>query len=111
MHVIVSGHGRIPRDSPLSRLYETLVVCAVVDVGSGRILRVGSNLATDAARDFLADMLTGLSIDCDGDKATELIAGQYWGAAKRALAAAVSDLFRKWAEVAGTVRQGIEYDG
>jgi hypothetical protein len=101
--LILSGHARLPQDAAARALYEILAIVASVDPATGVILDVDSSLITRTARDYVADLLIGTSLDEPATDVLATVQRMYWGGAKKALAAAVRELYDSWAEVKGTL--------
>ena len=96
---IVSGHAKLPHDAAARSMYELLTVVAAVDPASGTVFDVSSTLITEAAQHFLQRLFTGVSLDSPPDQVYETLQAYYWGGAKKALAAAIRDLYNTWSEL------------
>ena len=96
---IVSGHAKLPHDAAARSMYEILTVVAAVDPATGNVSDVSSTLITEAAQHFLQRLFTGVSLDSPPDHIYETLQAYYWGGAKKALAAAIRDLYNAWSEL------------
>jgi hypothetical protein len=98
-YYIVSGHAKLPQDSPARSVYEILTVVAAVDPLSGMVMDVGSTLITGPAQEFLRRLVVGVSLDAPSDSVLETLQKYYYGGAKKALAAGIRDLYNVWSEL------------
>jgi hypothetical protein len=99
---ILSGHAKLPQEAAARSVYEILTVVAAVDPQNGKVVDVGSTLVTRPAQEFLQRLLVGKSLMDPPDKVLNTVQLYYWGGAKKALAAAIRDLYNAWI----TVREG-----
>jgi len=96
--IVISGHARLPQDAAARALYEILAVVVTVEPDSGVILDVDSTLVTRPAREYVAELLIGTSLDESPECVLECVQRFYWGGAKKALAAAIRELYDGWAD-------------
>lgn len=96
--LILSGHAKLPQDAVARAVWEILSVVVAVDLENGTVLDADATLVTDPAKDFLRDLLVGRSLAEPPDQAIEFVQEYYWGGAKRALVAAIRELYENWAE-------------
>lgn len=97
--MIVSGHAKLPQEAAARAIYEILSIVVSVDPRDGTVLAVDCTLVTQPAKEFVEDLLRGTSLCDSPDKALHSVDTYYWGGAKRALAAAVRDLYNQWNEI------------
>lgn len=86
--ILVSGYGRLPEGVSSQALYGSVGVILVVDRTDGTIRAADSTLLTQVAREFLREMLLGMSLS-DHKEISERIEGRYFGHSQRAVVAAV----------------------
>ena len=97
--LIVSGHAKLPQEAAARAVYEILTIVAAVDPATSEIVDVDCTLITQTARDFVRRLLIGELLNESPDALLDVVHDNYWGGAKKALAAAVRDLYTNWAEM------------
>ena len=88
--LILSGHAKLPQDSPARSVYEILTVVVAVDPATWRVLDVGSTLITGPAQEFLRRLLLGVALSDPPEPVFATLQAYYWGGAKKALAAVIA---------------------
>jgi len=81
--------------------FETLSISARVDRQYGVVLGAETTLATANARAYIDDLLTGVCLSGPVEPVLKTLRETYWGGAKKALDAAIRDLFKKWQQIGG----------
>jgi hypothetical protein len=104
--VVVSGHAKLPKEAAARAIYEVLSIVVAADLRQGVVVEVDSTLVTQPAKTFVRELLLGVSLDESPDAVLGCVERYYWGGAKRALAAAVRDLYDKWREYRGVHGEG-----
>ncbi|MBB6450190.1 hypothetical protein HNR44_002173 [Geomicrobium halophilum] len=92
----IAGHARLPQGMAAKSVFDSLTITAEVDRKYGVILEASCTLATDHGRQYIHDLLKGISLKEGSDEAEGLIEIQYKGKATNALIAAVRDLYRQY---------------
>jgi len=102
--LILSGHAKLPQDSAARAIYEILTVVVAVDPTTARVIDAETTLVTRPAREFVTRLLTGVSLDESPRGVLDVLDAYYWGGAKKALAAAIYELYDKWRELKGSAQ-------
>ncbi|SDJ18720.1 DUF3870 domain-containing protein [Natribacillus halophilus] len=92
----IAGHAKLPQGMAAKSVFDSLTITAEVDRKYGVILEASCTLATDHGRQYIHDLLKGISLRTELAEAEALIARQYKGKATNALIAAVQDLYRQY---------------
>lgn len=92
----IAGHAKLPQGMAAKSVFDSLTITAEVDREHGVILEASCTLATDHGRQYIHDLLKGISLKTGLAEAEALIARQYKGKATNALLAAVLDLHRQY---------------
>ncbi|PGY06704.1 DUF3870 domain-containing protein [Bacillus sp. AFS031507] len=90
--VFIAGHARLPQGMAPKSVFDTLTITAEIDRKYGVILEASCTLATEQARQFIGQILRGLSLKDGMDEAVDAIQMYYHGKATNALIAALKDL-------------------
>ena len=104
--LILSGHAKLPKDAVARAVWEILSIVVAVDPATGIVLEADATLVTEPAKKFLKDLMVGRSLAQSPEIAVTTIEDYYWGGAKRALMAAVRELYDKWTEWSSTKQAG-----
>jgi hypothetical protein len=88
----IAGHARLPQGMAAKSVFETLTITAEIDRKYGVILEASCTFATEHGRQFIGQLLKGLSLNDDVDEAISEIQTYYRGKAMNALVAALKDL-------------------
>ncbi len=92
----MSGHAKLPQDAAARAIYEILAIVVAVDPATGVIVDADSTLVTRPAKEYLEKLLIGVSLSDPPSRVLDAIQDSYWGGAKKAVAAAVRDLYDRW---------------
>lgn len=90
--LFIAGHARLPQGMAAKNIYETLTITAEVDDKYGVILEASCTLATQQGREFIGQLLRGMSLNDGIDEMIEAIQTYYHGKGTNALVAALKDL-------------------
>ncbi|WP_042346356.1 DUF3870 domain-containing protein [Bacillus massiliigorillae] len=90
--MFIAGHARLPQGMAAKSVFDTLTITAEVDLKYGVILEASCTLATDHGRNFINQLLRGISLNDGIEKPIELVQHYYRGKATNALVAALKDL-------------------
>ena len=90
--IFIAGHARLPQGMAAKSVFETLTITAEIDSKYGVILEASCTLATEHGRQFIGQLLKGISLQDGVDEAVEVIQTYYRGRATNALIAALKDL-------------------
>jgi D-serine deaminase-like pyridoxal phosphate-dependent protein len=102
---LLSGHAKLPQDAVARSVYEILTVVVTVNPETGTILDVGCSMVTRPAQEFVHQLLLGVSLDDPPQHVFDLLQKYYLGGSRKALAAAIRDLYNSWVELrSGTVK-------
>lgn len=95
----VAGHARLPQGMAAKSVFDTLTITAEIDKKYGVILEASCTLATEHGRNFIGQLLRGISLRDGIDYPVQLIEEHYRGKATNALIAALKDLHTKYEEL------------
>lgn len=95
----VAGHARLPQGMAAKSIFDTLTITAEIDKKYGVILEASCTLATEHGRNYIGQLLRGLSLRDGIDYPVKLIEEHYHGKATNALIAALKDLHSKFEEI------------
>ncbi len=90
--MFIAGHARLPQGMAAKSVFETLTITAEIDRKYGVVLEASCTLATEHGRQFIGQLLKGVSIRDGVDEAIEAIQNHYHGKGANALVAALKDL-------------------
>ncbi|MDR7236457.1 DUF3870 domain-containing protein [Neobacillus drentensis] len=90
--MFIAGHARLPQGMAAKSVFDTLTITAEVETKYGVILEASCTLATEHGREFIGNLLKGISLNEEIDKHVEYIQYYYRGKAINALIAALKDL-------------------
>lgn len=96
----IAGHARLPQGMAAQSIFNSLTITAEVDRKYGVIIEASCTLATDHGRQYIHEILKGISIKNGVEEAEVLIERHYKGKATNALIAALKDLYRQYHSVA-----------
>ncbi|MDC3412126.1 DUF3870 domain-containing protein [Aquibacillus sp. 3ASR75-11] len=94
----VAGHAKLPSGMAAQNMYETLTITAEVDKKYGVIVTASCTLATEHGRDFIRQLLRGYSLYDGIEQPLAEIKKHYLGKAGNALASALKDLSKQYAQ-------------
>lgn len=97
--VLISGHARLPQEAAAKAVYDILAVVAEVETERWTVVSVDSSLITGVARSFLGEILSGRSLLEPVEGVLQELELAYYGGAKRAVLAAVRELYERAGEV------------
>src|SRR3954465_1560880 len=100
--LFIAGHARLPQGMAATSVFETLTITAEIDRKYGVILEASCTLATEHGRQFIGQLLRGLSLNDDVDEAISGIQTYYRGKATNALVAALKDLVLHYEQLKST---------
>ncbi|WP_158734703.1 DUF3870 domain-containing protein [Alteribacillus sp. YIM 98480] len=92
----IAGHARLPQGMAAQSIFNSLTITAEVDRKYGVIIEASCTLATDHGRQYIHEILKGISIKDGVEDAEKLIETHYKGKAANALVAALKDLYRQY---------------
>ncbi|MBU8906103.1 DUF3870 domain-containing protein [Desertibacillus haloalkaliphilus] len=95
----IAGHARLPQGMAAKSVFDTLTITAEVDKRYGVIVDASCTLATDHGRDFIGQLLQGISLTDGVDQPIQLIQEHYRGKAVNALTAAIKDLHVQYEQI------------
>lgn len=97
--IVLSGHAKLPQEAAARAVYEILSIVVAVEPRHGVIVQVDATLVTAPAKAFLRDLLLGACLADPAEPVLEHVQRHYWGGAKRALLAAIRELYDRWSEL------------
>lgn len=90
--VLFSGYAKLPVGITAAEMYKVIGVIVVVDMKSGLIVKADCTLATELARQYIAQCLIGYNLS----NGHEELQNQYQGSAKKAVATAMRIIYDKY---------------
>lgn len=94
--VLFSGYAKLPVGITAAEMYKVIGVIVVVDMKSGVIVKADCTLATELARQYIAQCLEGYNLSNGPDDLQLILDRQYQGSAKKAVATAVRIIYDKY---------------
>ncbi|WXB94806.1 DUF3870 domain-containing protein [Bacillus sp. FJAT-52991] len=102
--MFIAGHARLPQGMAAKSVFDTLTITAEVDIKYGVILEASCTLATEHGRNFIGQLLRGVSLNDGIDEPLKQLQLYYKGKAANALAAALNDLHLHYQQVSKSVK-------
>lgn len=99
--IFIAGHARLPQGMAAQSVFGTLTITAEIDKKYGVIVEASCTLATEHGRDFVGNLLKGLSLQDGIDEPIHLLQTHYRGRALNALTAALKDLYTQFEQLNG----------
>lgn len=96
--IVCFGNARFPDDTTTRHIYGRFAIGLEIDPNTGTILRVSSTYTTDLARDFVENILLGYDLNKGIEEVLRKIEDQMFCSSKRALAAAIRDVYAQYLE-------------
>ena len=87
--VLFSGYAKLPVGITAAEMYKVIGVIVVVDMKSGLIVKADCTLATELARQYIAQCLIGYNLSNGHEELQNILERQYQGSAKKAVATAM----------------------
>lgn len=98
--MFIAGHARLPQGMAAKSVFDTLTITAEVDTKYGVIIEASCTLATEHGREFIGQLLKGVSLKDGIEEPLKQLQQYYKGKAANALAAALNDLHLHYQQVA-----------
>lgn len=95
----IAGHARLPQGMAAKSVFDTLTITAEVDIKYGVIIEASCTLATEHGRNYVGELLRGLSLKEGIDEPIRLLQNHYRGRAGNALTAALKDLYTQFEQM------------
>ncbi len=99
--VLFSGYARLPANTPAQKMYEELVLVAVVDMDTGVVHEADCTVATDLAKKFVCGLVVGYDMNRGIDPLLASAERRYQGHLRKALASCIKMIGAQYAEVRG----------
>ncbi|RXT06602.1 DUF3870 domain-containing protein [Ammoniphilus sp. CFH 90114] len=100
MHTIfIAGHSKLPQGMAAKSVFDTLTITVEIDKKYGVILEASCTLATEHGRNYVGEILRGMSLKDGIDEPIRLLQHHYRGRASNALVAALKDLFTQFEQL------------
>ena len=91
--VLFSGYAKLPVGITAAEMYKVIGVIVVVDMKSGLIVKADCTLATELARQYIAQCLIGYNLSNGHEELQNILERQYQGSAKKAVATAMRIIY------------------
>lgn len=92
----LAGHAKLPQGMAAKSVFDTLTITAEIDKKYGVIIEASCTLATDHGKEFVGQLLKGVSLKDGIDEPINTLQTYYLGRASNALAAALKDLYTQF---------------
>lgn len=83
--ILLSSYVKLPTNTTAQKIYDQLVLVAVVDINTGRIVKVDCSLVTALAKSFLNQIMAGYNLNSGVAELQEKIDRWYYGHLKKSL--------------------------
>lgn len=97
-NILLAAYAKLPVGTSAQRLYDNLVLVLIVERQTGCIKQAEVSFVTQAARDFLAELLCGYNLNQGAEPILQLLQEVYFGPLKKALLSAVKMAAAQYAE-------------
>lgn len=94
--VLFSGYAKLSVGITAAEMYKVIGVIVVVDMKSGLIVKADCTLATELARQYIAQCLIGYNLSNGHEELQNILERQYQGSAKKAVATAMRIIYDKY---------------
>lgn len=88
----LAGHARLPQGMAAQSVFNSLTITVEVDKKYGVIIEASCTLATEHGREFINQLLRGISLRDGIEEPVKILYEHYRGKAGNALVAALKDL-------------------
>ncbi len=92
------GIAQLPKNIPAHELYGTIALGLEVEMDSGNIVNVSSNLATELAQNIIASCLINHNLNDGIEPPVARVERRYQGEAQRAIVMAIRNAYKKYLE-------------
>lgn len=89
----IAGHARLPQGMAAKSVFDTLTITVEIDMKYGVILQASCTLATEHGKNYVGELLRGLSLRDGVEEPIRILQTHYRGRAVNALTAALKDLY------------------
>lgn len=94
--VAIAGYARLAEGTASRALYEYLTLSAIVEVETHTVVRAGSTIVSDVAKEWLHEQLVGVDLLQEPSPFVSRIESDYWGLSAPAIAQAYRDMVRRY---------------
>lgn len=95
----IAGHARLPQGMAAKSVFDTLTVTAEIDRKYGVIIKASCTLATDHGKDYVSELLKGMSLRDGIEEHIQILQVHYRGRAINAVVAALRDLYLQYQQI------------
>lgn len=99
-NILLAAYAKMPVGTSAQRIYDNLALVLIVERQTGRIKQAEVSFVTQAARDFLADLLCDYDLNQGAEPLLQLLQAVYFGPLKKALLSAVKMAAAQYEEAA-----------
>lgn len=96
--ILLSSYVKLPANTTAQKIYDQLVLVAVVDQDTGKIEDVDCSMVTELAKNFLSRLLVGYNLNAGAEGLQKSLERWYFGHLKKALITAVKLLYIQFDE-------------
>ena len=93
--LFATGRARLQANNPIAVRDGHLLMVAVIDEETGRILKTETNSICSLTSEFISGIMTGKSLYTDQELICGEIEQKYFGSSKKALCSCVKDMVSK----------------
>ena len=97
--VLFSGYARLPSNTTAQKLYEELVLVAVIDMNTGVVHNVECTMVTGLAKEFVGNLIIGYDMNKGVEELLATLEYKYQGHLKKALASSIKAIGTQYAEL------------
>ncbi|MDQ0216025.1 hypothetical protein J2S13_002447 [Oikeobacillus pervagus] len=98
--IFIAGHARLPQGMAAKSVFDTLTITAEVDRKYGVIIEASCTLATEHGRNYIGQLLRGVSLKDGIEEPLQMLQEHYKGKGANALTAALNDLHFHYEQIA-----------
>ena len=98
-NILISVYVKIPMNTTAQKLYENLLMAAIVNRKTGVIVESDISFASNIAKEFVENMINGVNLNDDINILVNQVEKTYYGHLKKSLITGLRMLHREFAVV------------
>lgn len=110
-NVCVAGYALFPAEIAARAQSQSLSIAVFAELDTGRVVQVESSMPRNLGKQYVEELLAGVSLDDPADDLLETFNRTFWCAGKKTVEAALRDLYRNWHEMRAAVGPGRGREG
>ena len=103
--ILISVYVKIPTGTTAQKIYENLMLAAIVDTDTGIIKKTELTFSAEIARNFIYEIINGANLNDDIEQLVYYVERKYYGHLKKSLITAMRMLHREYSVIVQGRRQ------